>query len=183
MRKLLSLFLLSALAQLPVTAISAQQMGLTEGARVRLVSATLPTDHQLARIISASNDTVVFRSDAYPVTRSLALRDIERIEVSTGSHRRTGKGALIGIAIGVVGGAALGAATFSPCKGFCVLPETRAGDAGIGAAFFGTLGGLAGAVIGALHTEEDWKPVTLRPTMAVDAAGHHTFGIQVARSR
>lgn len=182
MRILTPLFLLSALAQLPATTIAAQEMGLAEGARVRLVSSTLPTDHQLARIISASNDTIVFRSDAYPVTRSLALRDIDSIEVSTGNHRRTGRGALIGIGIGIAGGAALGAATFSPCKGFCVVPETRGGAMGAGAAFFGTLGGLTGALIGAMHTQEDWKPLILRPTLAVGAAGQHTFGIQASRT-
>ena len=164
MRTLTSLFLLSALAQLLATPISAQQMELAEGARVRLISSALPPDHQLARIISASNDTIVFRSDAYPVTRSLALRDIDRIEVSAGSHRRTVKGALIGIGIGVVGGAVLGAVTFSPCDGFCIQPETRGGAAGIGAAFFGTLGGMTGALIGGFHKEEDWKPLTLRLT-------------------
>jgi hypothetical protein len=183
MRKLRSLFLMSALGQLAAGQAIAQQAALAEGARVRLVTTALPADHQVARIVSADNDSIVFRSDAYPVTRSLALSQIDRIDVSEGRHRQAGSGAMIGLGIGAIGGGILGAASFSPCNdGWCIGPQTRTGNTALGAALFGALGGLTGAIIGSFYQRENWKSVMARPTTALNAAGERTFGFQVSRT-
>ncbi len=183
MRTPTSLFFVLALALLSATHAFAQQVELVEGARVRLVSSSLQANHQVARIVSAGNDSIVFRSEGFPVTRSLARSEIERIDVSQGSHRQTGRGALIGLGVGAVGGAILGAATYSPCQGWCLFgPSSRGESAGWGGAFFGLLGGVTGGIIGAFHQKEEWKPLGVRPTTGATPAGQRTFGVQASRT-
>ena len=60
-------------------------------------------------------------------------------------HR--GRYALIGLGTGAAAGAAVGAGSYSPCSGFCILSPTRAQDAGFGAVVFGVVGVLIGALI------------------------------------
>ncbi|MFN2636098.1 MAG: hypothetical protein ABR585_03645 [Gemmatimonadaceae bacterium] len=167
---------------LPVL-LFAQNVSLTEGTRARLVSSSLQKDHQIVKIISADNDTVVFRSDAYPVTRSLALSEIERIDVSSGLHRQTTRGLAIGLMSGVIGGAIIGAATYTPCEGWCFLePSSRGASAALGGGVLGVLGGVTGALIGAFHQTESWKPLTVKPTAAATTHGTIRYGLQLTRT-
>jgi hypothetical protein len=182
MRTPASMAFVFALAVLDATRGYAQLPVLVDGTRVRVVTQSLPADHQLGRIISADHDTVAFRPDADPFTVSLAVSEIERIDISQGSHRHPGRGALVGLTIGAIGGAVFGASAYTPCTDWCLLPNSRAATAGLGAAFFGLLGAAGGGIVGALIKAEEWKPLVVRPTSGLTPAGQRTFGIQVSRT-
>lgn len=171
-----------ALALVQAAVCTAQQADLAAGTRVRLVTPSLQADHQLARIVSADKDSIVFRSDAYPVTRSLAVSDIERIDVSGGSHRQTGRGALMGLAIGGGTGIVLGLATYEPCTSWCFGPSSRGESAALAGGVLGIIGAVTGGLIGAFHKKEEWKPLAVKPTAALTPAGERTFGIQVSHT-
>ena len=68
-----------ATSRLPAQAPTA----LTPGARVRLITPRLESSQQIVRVITATRDSVEFRSDDYPVTRSLAISDLSAIEVAS----------------------------------------------------------------------------------------------------
>jgi hypothetical protein len=140
------------------SAIAQQGVQLDSGARVRLVSPKLPAEQQVVRILSTANDTVVFRSERYPVTRSLALGEISAVDVSIGQRRNTLRGAMIGLAAGASVGAIVGYTTYTPCNGFCVFgPSSPAGGAGWGGAAGGVMGLLAGTTIGFFMKTEKWR--------------------------
>lgn len=149
----------------------AQQQGfqLEPGARVRLISPTLQSDQQIVRILSAGRDTVVFRSERNPVTRSLALNEISAVEVSLGERRRTRRGAVIGLLSGAAIGGIAGYVAYEPCTGFCLTlgSNSAAGDAAIGGAVGGVLGLLVGTTIGWLSKSEKWQRVQLNTRVGV----------------
>jgi hypothetical protein len=152
--------------------IAAQEsVRLETGARARLVAPSIPEGEQIVRIEGTANDTLVFRSERYPVTRSLALREISSVDVSVGQRRRTARGALIGLGTGVLVGAVAGYATFEPCEGFCMFEPTSAGG---NAAWVGLGGGLlglvAGTTIGFVMKSEKWQRVHTRTTVGVSPA-------------
>jgi hypothetical protein len=145
---------------------------LETGARVRLVAPAIPAGEQIVRIEGTTNDTLVFRSERYPVTRSLALSEISSVDVSLGQRRRTARGAIMGLGTGVVVGAVVGYMTFEPCEGFCMFePTTASGNAawvGLGG---GLLGLVAGTTIGFLTKSERWQRVHTRTSVGVSPAG------------
>jgi len=148
----------------------AQQQGfqLETGARVRLTSPTLPPDQEIVRILSAGSDTVVFRSERNPVTRSLALNEISAVEVSLGEQRRTRRGAVIGLLSGAAIGGIAGYATYEPCTGYCFLEPASAGsNAAWSGLAGGTMGLLVGTTIGWLSKSEKWQRVQLNTRIGV----------------
>jgi hypothetical protein len=71
----------------------------------------------------------------------------------------------IGILVGLIGGAALGATTSGCCdkEGRQLRTVAIVANGLLG----GALGGIVGAVIGSAHRTEDWVPVTLPRTPVV----------------
>jgi hypothetical protein len=141
---------------------------LESGARARIVTPTLPAEQQIVQIEAAANDTIVFRSEKYPVTRSLALSEISALDVSVGHRRQTARGAIIGLGTGIALGAIAGYATYEPCEGFCILgPQTQGQGAAWGGIAGGVLGLVAGTTIGFLTKSEKWQRVHTRTTVGV----------------
>lgn len=144
------------------------------GTRVKLVIPTLNPVEQVGRIVSASRDTIVFRADAYPVTRALAVADVSSIEVSGGRDTHRGRDALYGLGIGGAAGALVGAATYkkpqpNSCFIFC---ETRSGDAIAGGFLGGIVGTLVGAfIVGIRDQTERWVPLHGSKIAIAPAAG------------
>src|SRR5687767_15287993 len=141
---------------------------LESGARARLVTPSLPAGQQIVQIEATANDTVVFRSERYPVTRSLALSEISAVDVSLGQRRRTLRGAGIGLAAGATIGAVAGYATYEPCNGWCFFgPSSPEGAAAWGGAAGGVLGLVAGTTIGFLMKSEKWQRVQSNTSIAI----------------
>ena len=144
---------------------------LESGARARLVTPSLPAGQQIVQIEATANDTIVFRSENYPVNRSLALSEISAVDVSVGRRRQTARGALIGLGSGIALGAISGYVTFEPCEGWCILgPTTRGGSVAWGATAGGVLGLVAGTTIGFFTKSEKWQRVHTRTTVGVSPA-------------
>ena len=175
--------LMAGVAVILPARVIAQDNALGEGARARLVSASLQEDQQIVRIISTSNDTVVFRSETYPVTRSLPLAEIQRVEVSSGLHRNTARGAVYGLFAGGIAGAIIGAVTYTPCEGWCIMVPNSSGEAAaFGAAVFGAVGLVAGTIVGGLTQTEEWHALPVKPTVTAMAAGSRGVAVQFNRS-
>ncbi len=130
------------------------------GTRVRLVTPALDAAQQTGTVVAATRDTITFRSDGYPVTRSLAVADLTSIQISGGKETHRGRDSLYGLAIGGTAGALLGAASYKKQQQCFILCETRSGDAVAGAIVGGLFGTLIGAfVFGSMDKTERWVPL------------------------
>ena len=107
--------------------------------------------------MGTQGDTLLFRPWRETASTAVGLRDITRLDVFQGTHRRKGKGAIIGFL--VAGGIAAGvtAATWKTTAGF---DFGRAGDAAFVGLPVGLLGAVVGMLIGAQETDT-WAPVRL----------------------
>jgi hypothetical protein len=139
------------------------------GTRVRVLSPALGNTDEIGTALAIDADTLVFHREASSTNDTLSTFAIKRLDVSTGRHTWKAKGALIGFAIGVVGGAALGYATYS--KPSCTISTTsqiggcfgdfgRAGEARFDGAILGLLLAGTGAVFGAIGADT-WTPVKI----------------------
>lgn len=184
-----SAFLALAALAVATSSVMAQQQGteLATGARVRLTSPTLK-NQQVVRIVSVGSDTVVFRSDATPETRRLALRDISVVETSLGERRRTGRGAVIGLLAGAVIGGIAGYQAHDACDD--AFPTALTGclspvGAGGSAAILGVVGGAAGLLIGSsigwLAKSEKWQRVPFNGRSASVVPSHGGVLVTVSR--
>lgn len=146
------------------------------GSKVRLL-APGALQGRLQGIVSEMDEkTLVVLQDNRPVRVSRGA--VTRLEVSTGTHRKTVKGMIIGAAIG----AAL-FATEEPsdsCEGAVTICYTSRA----GAMAWGAVGGAAwGAGIGALIKKDRWSPVALERvqlTLGPVRGGGVALGVSVA---
>lgn len=156
---------------------------LEPGARVRLASNALGTQARTGVVVSSTADSLIVQPDRSPTVARLARADLSSVEVSVGHHRHAGRGAIVGLLVGVVGGAAIGAMTWAPCTGFCFLePDTRATSAQLGAGVFGILGTALGAIAGALDVSDEWRSVTIKPDVALSRGSGGTLGLKMSHS-
>jgi hypothetical protein len=97
------------------------------------------------RFVSVSDKAISLEEAAGQQT--IQRQDVRSVKLMKREHLV--RDALIGAGVGAGVGAAIGAASYSPCKpsqSFCIDPVGRGGAAGIVA----VIGGVAGAVVGAL---------------------------------
>lgn len=114
------------------------------------------------RLVALDRDSLVLRPDGDPTGTITVPGEALAIEVSAGRQRRWARGMGVGLITGAVGGAIIGAATFEPCIGWCILtPNSREGWAALNATLMGLGGVVAGGVVGALIETERWRPVTV----------------------
>lgn len=154
-------FLVSATADAQAPAINA-------GARVRVTSKVHDYNRRVATVSAVRRDSLVlFMKKGNSAT--VALSDIDRMQVSVGRRRMVLRGMLAGGLIGAVTGAAAGAATYEECKDqICFLTPVSAGEAAAGGAtILGVVGVAVGGVIGALVTTDRWGPATVPGTISV----------------
>ena len=150
------------------------------GTRVKLITPALDPSQQTGKVIAATHDTITFRSDANPVTRSFAVADLTGIEVSGGKDTHRGRDALYGLVIGGAAGAAIGAASYKTPKDCFIFCETRRGDAVAGSLFFGTVGTLVGAfIVGSHDKTERWVPLRKTASFRITPA---SGGVALAMS-
>lgn len=179
-----SLFAAALLACAAAPALRAQDPSLLgAGTRVKLVTPALDVAQQTGTVVAATRDTITFRSDAFPVTRSFAVSDLSSIEISSGKETHRGRDALYGLAIGGAGGALLGVASYKKpdpqtCWFFC---ETRSGDAIAGAVLGGLTGTLVGAfIVGSRDKTERWVPLRKTASLKViPGAGGATLAMSL----
>lgn len=151
-------FVAGVASMMPVTEGSAQVPGVRVGEEVRIRSETAMGRYT----VTAVNDGALTLSDAEGSVIRVPAGAITRLDRSLGP-RSTGRGALrglgIGFGVGAVSGALLGFADGDDSGG--ILSFTAEEKAGMGAIFFGGIGGLLGAGIGAAMPGQQWERVPL----------------------
>jgi hypothetical protein len=170
-----SLILVICASLVASTSASAQRASeLQEGVRVRVTRSHGRS--VVGTYLGAEMDSVRVLQEGHERPQRLPAGDVSKIEVSRGRSRAKGaliKG-LIGLGIGAVSGAIVGAATYSDsdstvCNAdfgcgpaFCILICSKSQAAGL----VGTIGAAAGLVIGTITGvvtgQEQWQTATLR---------------------
>ena len=147
-------------AQAPATAMP------TPGMRVR-VTLDGAREPIVGSVVSARADSIAYvpLHGAASDTAVVALRQLRALEVSSGPRLHVLRSVGWGFAGGSVGGAVLGAATYSPCTetGFmsCFMaPESRSQSALLGGVIGALLGTSGGLVVGLFHRSDDWQPLS-----------------------
>jgi hypothetical protein len=140
------------------------------GVRTRILSPVLGREKQVGIVEAVTGDTLHFRRGEGMSSQALAPGQITMIEVPTGTHTATGKGALIGAVIGTAAGAAIGAAAYNPrpdcrdpieCSIDAAFEDTGRAAATIGGGIIGLVsGGLVGAWLGH-RPRETWTSVAV----------------------
>ena len=133
------------------------------GSRARILSPVLGGERRVGTIESVTGDTLQFRGDGFNSV-SLKPSQITRIELSAGTHHTAkAKWAAIGLLVGAGAGAAVGSATYKPCRdSFACIGDIggRKGQIAGGALVGALVGGIAGALWGA-SGRETWVPLRL----------------------
>ena len=169
--------------------------------RVRITSARYGLDRQIGSVVFATADSLKveverlrtehFRQRLVRDTLALSLDELDRLEVSRKSGRRTGRGALIGVGVGSVAGLALGLATWKEChpepNGFftgldCMYHPGSAIEQGfMGAAVLGIVGAGIGAIAGSMTHGDKWEEVP-RALMLMQRLPEGRLGVGLAIS-
>ena len=134
-------------------------LSLPSGARARILAPKAGSKYELITVASARPDSLRYSLDPSLATKSLAWQQIGKMDASMGRHTNVWRGAGIGLLVGLIGGAIIGAATASGKDGYNAGPMAVLVGVPMGA-----LGGLAGAVLGFAWRSENWMPVTLPRT-------------------
>jgi len=154
----MSLLAVTAVA-LPASPAAAQEAGGPVGERVRLSAPHLPGGAVVGQLLRVEDAAFVIRAgDPMETGRVVEVpRElVTAVEVSTGTERRTGRGALLGAALGAGAGGMFGAMTFDEPG---LLFNSRAESAAAGAVAIGAIGLLVGGVAGFLARTDTWREV------------------------
>jgi hypothetical protein len=160
-RSLVALSLAVAVFSAAPAAAASPSWPPSEGDRVRLSAGTLSDGPVVAQVLGVEGEELMLRIPPLTTPVRVPADTITRLEVSRGTHRQAGKGALVG-----AGGVTvfLVALIALACDGDCWDSETTAiiGKAALA-------GGLAGAAVGTAFTREVWVPMapTVRPRVGL----------------
>ena len=130
-------------------------------------------------------DSLIMESNGNAL--ALPLDSVTKLEVSQGQKSYTVDGAIIGLLVGGVAGAAIGYASYQKCESqgeffSCIADFGPAYGALGGALVIGLGGGVVGALIGRLIKTERWAevpPVRLRVSRGPPRDGRFDFGASV----
>ena len=141
-----------------VADLPAQGPRLEPGARVRVTTRTSGIVRQRGELRQLTTDSIVVQFDRSATAIAIPVARLSRLEVATLRSRGSSaaRGALIGLASGLVIGAVGGLMFESGTCEDCVSPL-------IGVAAGGAAGLLVGSIAGASRRGERWQVVPLRP--------------------
>jgi hypothetical protein len=175
-----SALLVMILATVARSGVVAQVGGPVQpGQRVR-VSRIEHTPAIIGEIGAIVADTLIVRHPGGlggTATTAIPLSSIARLQASRGQRSKWATGLLVGLGVGVGGGAVVGAAT---CHGDLLL--TTGDCAVMGAALFGAIGAVSGTVVGLLVKTERWETVPLdrvSPRVSWGPNGRLAFGLRL----
>ncbi|MDP9201906.1 MAG: hypothetical protein M3P26_08245 [Gemmatimonadota bacterium] len=155
---------------------------LAPGARVKLITPRLEISQQMVRIISATSDSVEFRSEGYPATRTIALSDVAAVEVHSDGQRPFLRNMLIGAGLGASLGGIISSVAYKEC-GSCGYFRTSRGQETAGGAIVGGAAGLVvGLAVAALQKGERWTRITLNTNVAFRPTAGGRFALTGTRS-
>ena len=164
------------------TPLGAQSSTVLEpGARLRLITPRLDASQQTVTVISASSDSVKFRSESYPVTRTIPLSDISAVEVRTFGQRPFLRNMLVGGAVGGTLGAILGYTSYEKCEDCWIYVTSRSRDAAGGALLGGLAGVVGGLAVAAFQRGERWTRIPLNANVALVPTRYGRFAFILTR--
>ena len=168
--------LVAILAFVPLTSVMAQEPPpVKPGDRVRVTAPDLGIRKQAATFEAWRGDTLVIVADSI---MNFPLAFVTLLEVGR-NRRYAGRGAVIGLALGGVGGGVLFGVA---CANDPFLGDATGTCAVVGAVFLGTGGALIGALIGAMSTGTRWEEVPLdhlRVSFVPQSDGRFSLGWSV----
>ncbi len=141
------------------------------GARVRVVDVQRRTSVLTGELIRMAGDTVTISATDWRTGATqtvLVVGAQHRLEVSAGTHRRTGRGIGLGFLVGAAIGGVVGI-TSQPTGSY--LDPGRGGRAALGAIVFSLPGMLIGGMVGHATKVDDWRPVDHPPVRVGIAPG------------
>lgn len=175
-------FRLVALVFLVSAAAEAQAPAVNAGARVRVTSKVHDYDRRVATVSAVRSDSLVLLMKKGN-SATVALSDIDQMQVSVGRRRTVLRGMLAGGLIGAIGGAVIGAVTYKPCEGFCIFASDNAGEeAAIAGTALGVVGLVVGGIVGAINTTDRWGPATVPGSISVAPAPGGRVAVGLTRT-
>ncbi|HUF30994.1 MAG TPA: hypothetical protein VMM77_10110 [Gemmatimonadaceae bacterium] len=153
-----------------------QAAGLTAGARVRVTAPRDDLNKYVGTIMELRGDSVVVAGRQG--SRRIAFGDVTALEVSTGTQTRIVRSGLIGFGAGAVVGAIMGLAAYDGPDLFFDSPASFAAFSGL---VFGSVGMVAGGVVGALQRTDRWERRDL--PVKVGIGGSRSGGVSLNFSR
>ncbi|CAN5603204.1 hypothetical protein BH23GEM1_BH23GEM1_06150 [soil metagenome] len=167
---LLLVLLLSGVAE-------AQSAPVGVGARIRVTVPGTDMHRHVTTVAELRGDSIVVAGKSR--VRTIALRDVTELGISTGSRTQVVRDGLIGFGAGAGLGFILGAMSYEE-------PDFLVGSAGEAGAMvgavFGVVGLVAGGVVGAMHRTDRWEPARMpvRASIAPSRSGGVNVGVSKA---
>jgi len=163
-RYLISCLVLMVLFQ---SAAMAQISSLNTGDKVRIFAPDVYTSAIKGTIYYINTTDVILESGVYRYT--IPLNSIERLDVSLGRKKRTGRGALIGLSSGALLGALISLATYEECNSDefmgCLFHFNKGESALLGATAGGFVGLIIGTVSGYSIKTDKWERIPVFVSM------------------
>lgn len=125
------------------------------GTRVRVVDAVTLVPVMTGELVSTAGDTVIVKTLGQ-VPTPFVVGPQYQLQVSVGTHRKTGTGIGLGLLIGGAAGALIGLATYQECDGNC-FDFGPGPNAVAGAVLGGLLGMVIGGTSGANTKSDRWQ--------------------------
>lgn len=152
---------LASLLLLPIACAVAvaQEDPVPPGSRIRVTSPMLGDARRIGTVVTFHTDTLVFQPAGSRDSVAIPASALTRLEVSAGRRRPILKGMGIGFLVGAATGVILGFASGDSENGW--WDWTAEQKAGIGGAVLGSVGAVAGGVIGATRVTERWARISL----------------------
>jgi hypothetical protein len=128
----------------------------TSGSRVRIWSAAVK-EPTIGSVVALQDDSITVTRDGDGVPVTVLLPTIRQLDLSTGRHRRPGKGAWVGALVGFV---ALGL-VFAAAPGETDCAPTALCAGYVGLVLGVPVGAVVGTVVGSTMQSERWNKVPL----------------------
>ncbi len=172
MRLLVAHFCLFLSVSTLAVEVQAQLLNLNTGERIRVLAPEIYPDPVIGQVSALTAETLVLETKKRGLKQlTVPLQAIERLEISRGYRRHTGKGALIGALVaGVWWVATVSRAFFGPS---CRRDRSDADCDAIGVLLLyptplvSGAGGLVGAWGGSLIRTERWRALSLQTRVGV----------------
>lgn len=179
------LVVLAVAMLIPVVA-TGQSSPVSAGTRVRVTAPGKDLDQHVTTVVEIRGDSIVVLGDRNS-SLPIGFADITEIEVSTGKRTHFWRGAGLGLGIGVVAGLVIGAVTHEECDpdplfGCFLGPETASESAVLGGLTLGSIGLVAGAVIGAVSRTDRWASVNLPVRASIAPAQSGGLSLMLSRT-
>jgi len=153
------------------SAAMAQISGLYTGDKVRIYAPDIYSETFRGTIYGINTAEIIL--DFEGVLHIFPLTSIERLDVSYGKKRRTGRGALIGLTSGAFLGTLISLTTYEECNSDefmgCLFHFDKGESALLGAAAGGFIGLIAGTAIGSIIKTDVWVRLPLEISMNIQS--------------